>query len=81
MSAGRVVVGSRTGPVQEVIEHGVNGLLFDFFDAAELARQVVGVLTEPLAFEALGIKARQTVVDRYDLTRRCLPQLLKLIGA
>ena len=81
MSAGRVIVGSRTGPVQEVIEHGVNGLLFDFFDAAELARRVVGVLTEPLAFEALGIRARQTVVDRYDLTRRCLPQLLKLIGA
>ena len=80
MSAGRVVVASNTGPVQEVIEHGKNGLLFDFFDVAALSKQVIEVLDQPEAFAALGSHARQTVIERYDLKTRCLPLLLKLIG-
>lgn len=79
MSAGAVVVASRTAPVQEVISHGVNGLLFDFFDVAELARQTVAVLAEPDRYKSLGAAARQTVVDRYDLRTRCLPELLSLL--
>jgi glycosyltransferase involved in cell wall biosynthesis len=79
MSAGRVVVASRTGPVTEVIKHGQNGLLFDFFDVAALSRQVVEVLARPETFAALGVQARHTVIERYDLKTRCLPQLLKLI--
>ena len=67
MSAARVVVASRTGPVTEVIEHGRNGLLFDFFDVAALASQVVEVLAKPESFASLGTHARQTVIDRYDL--------------
>lgn len=81
MSAGCVVVGSRTGPVEEVIEHGVNGLLFEFFNIAELTRTVVRVLADPSSHRTLAVRARQTVIDKYDLKRRCLPQLLKLICA
>ena len=80
MSAGRVVVASRTGPVTEVIEHGKNGLLFDFFDVAGLTRQVVEVLTQPEMFAQLGGQARQTVIERYDLKTRCLPALLQLVA-
>jgi glycosyltransferase involved in cell wall biosynthesis len=80
MSAGRVVVASNTGPVQEVIEHGVNGLLVDFFDVAALSRQVIEVLGSPKTYAGLGTQARKTVVDRYDLKTRCLPQQLKLIA-
>ena len=79
MSAGRVVVASRTGPVQEVLEHGKNGLLFDFFDVAGLARQVVEVLGNPKEFALVAKAARQTVVERYDLKTRCLPDQIKLI--
>jgi glycosyltransferase involved in cell wall biosynthesis len=80
MSAGRVVVASNTGPVQEVIEHGVNGLLFDFFDPVALSRQVIDVLGNPGAYQDLGRRARQTVMDRYDLQTRCLPEQIRLIS-
>ena len=79
MSAGRVVVASNTGPVQEVIEHGVNGLLFDFFDVAALSKQVIDVLGNPESYRHIGIQARQSVVIKYDLQSRCLPTQLSLI--
>lgn len=79
MACGAVVVGSRTAPVQEVLEHGVNGLLVDFFDHEALARQVAEVLADPGRFQPLAEAARQTVVDRYDLHRHSLPALLQLV--
>jgi glycosyltransferase involved in cell wall biosynthesis len=79
MACGAVVVGSRTAPVQEVIEHGVNGLLVDFFDHEALARQVAAVLADPAQFQPLAERARQTVIERYDLQTRSLPALLHLV--
>lgn len=80
MSAARVVVASRTGPVQEVITHGVNGLLVDFFDVAALSRQVCEVLAERPRYQPLGLQARASVVANYDLKVKCLPALLALIA-
>ncbi len=79
MAAECVLVASSTPPVKEVIEHGKNGLLFDFFDTAALTRQVVAVLGNRPAFKHLGQQARQDVINRYDLQTRCLPELLKLV--
>ena len=79
MSVGNVVVGSRTGPVTEVIEDGFNGRLFDFFDTEALTRQVVEVLAEPQRYKHLGINARASVMQRYDLKRICLPAQLELL--
>jgi len=79
MSTGCVVVGSKTPPVEEVIEHGVNGLLVDFFDTTQLASQVVEVLSNPEQFKDLRKNARATVVDRYDLHSICLPKQIALI--
>lgn len=79
MSAECVVVASRTEPVTEVIAHGENGLLFDFFDVAGLSQQVINILSNPKSFEAFGQAARQTVVNRYDLHKKCLPAQIQLI--
>jgi len=73
------VVGSRTGPVEEVITHGENGLLVDFFDPAALAQQVVAVLADPAGHAALGQRARERVVAHYDLRTRCLPRQIGLM--
>jgi hypothetical protein len=47
MACETVVVGSATPPVQEVIQHGQNGLLVDYFDAEALAETVAAVLADP----------------------------------
>jgi glycosyltransferase involved in cell wall biosynthesis len=80
MSAGALVVGSRTGPVEEVIQDGHNGLLVDFFDSQALAERIAEVVAEPDRFAALREAARQTVVSRYA-ARDCLPQQLALLTA
>lgn len=81
MAAGCLVVGSRTAPVTEVLEHGVNGLLVDFFDTDGLASTTCDALARPEAYRHLRVAARQTVVDRYDLRGVCLPQQLALLQA
>ncbi len=79
MAAGCLVIGSRTPPVEEVIRHGENGLLVDFFDTAAIAEAVVSVLKDPSAFAALRESARRTVIERYDLNSICLPKQLRLL--
>lgn len=73
MASGCLVVGSATPPVQEVIRHGENGLLVDFFDPQGLARQVAEALADPQRFAALRDQAREHAQRHYDLQRVCLP--------
>ena len=80
MSAGCLIVGSRTPPVQEVIHHGGNGLLVDFFSPDEIADRVLDALEDQRAFASLRQNARQTVLDRYDLRSVCLPAHLRLLN-
>lgn len=79
MSAGCLVVGSRTAPVEEVIRHRDNGLLVDFFDSVEIANTVIVALEQPEAFTEIRHNARQTIIERYDLKRICLPAQLGLL--
>ena len=79
MSAGALVVGSRTGPVEEVIRDGVNGRLVDFFDVPGWSRALIVALADPGRDEALRAAARATVLEQYDLKRRCLPRQIALI--
>jgi len=73
MSAGCLIVGSRTAPLEEMITHGRNGLLTDFFDTEQLAHTIANTLEHRDSLTALREAARQTIVDRYDLRRHSLP--------
>lgn len=79
MATGCPIVGSRTGPVVEVVEDRVNGLLADFFQPAEVADRVVELLEDHDLRARVSERARETVVARYDLRSRCLPQQIELI--
>src|SRR5262249_37775450 len=79
MSAGCLVIGSDTAPVREVID-GSNGLLVPFFDVDLLAQRAIDALARPQDFRSLRKAARDTVVERYDLKRICLPGMRELLG-
>ena len=78
MSAGALVVGSRTAPVEEVIRDGENGLVVDFFDIAGWQTVLTAALAEPGRHEPLRAAARRTILERYAL-ERCLPRLVEMV--
>jgi glycosyltransferase involved in cell wall biosynthesis len=80
MSAGATLVGSHTAPVLDVLEHGKNGLLFDFFDAPALTAQVCEVLAHPQEHAHLGTAARRDAIRQFDLQTVCLPAQLQLLA-
>ena len=79
MAAGALVIGSDTAPVREVIRHGENGLLVDFFDIAGWSRVLTEALADPARFAPLRAAARRTVVERYDLRGICLPRMVAMV--
>lgn len=79
MSVGALVIGSDTAPVREVIRHGENGIMVDFFDIAGWSRAMTEALAAPERFAPLRAAARQTVLDRYDLRSICLPQTVAMV--
>lgn len=79
MSAGALVIGSRTPPVEELITDGVNGRLVDFFDVAAWSAALIEGLAEPRRFMPLREAGRRTIIERYDLATRCLPQMLAFV--
>lgn len=79
MAAGCTIVGSRTAPVMEMIEHDVNGRLVGFDDSQGLADEVCDLLDDPDARARLGAAARAHVVEHYDLHTRCLPAQMEWV--
>jgi glycosyltransferase involved in cell wall biosynthesis len=78
LSTGCVVIGSDTPPVREVID-GRNGILVPFFDTDRLAAAAIEALAHPRQFADMRVRARRTVLDQYDVERKCLPQFLALL--
>ena len=78
LATGCIVIASATPPVQEVVSHGENGLLVDFFDHESLARQITEVLDRPGDFAGIRAAARRSIIDRYDI-RQCIPARINLL--
>lgn len=81
MAAECLVIGSKTPPVEEVIEHEKNGLLVDFFDPEHLAHTVDRALRDPEEMRPLRKAARKTIMEKYDLHSHCLPAQMRLMHA
>jgi hypothetical protein len=67
MATGCLVIGSNTAPVQEVIRHGENGILTDFFAPQRLADSVAEVLCNPGNYREMGQQAFLDIRQRYSL--------------
>ena len=80
MSCGCYVIGSKTQPVQEVIEDNFNGKLVDFYDKEELLSAVEYALDNKNNIQKIREKARETIIERYDL-KTLLPKHIKLMNS
>jgi glycosyltransferase involved in cell wall biosynthesis len=76
MAAECTILASNTAPVQEAIDHGVHGLLADFYDVDGQAKQALQVLRDPPAFRQIGANARARVMERYEKAK-CVNQLVE----
>ncbi|MFC2966991.1 glycosyltransferase [Acidimangrovimonas pyrenivorans] len=81
MSMQATIVASDVAPVREVIRHGENGLLVDFFQPEALAKQVSEVLARPDDFAHLGVQARADVVEKYDFLTATLKVHIEKINS
>ena len=79
MSTECAIVGSDTAPVKELIKHGHNGLLIDFFDHEALAETVTELLKNRKLANTLGRNARTTILRNYSL-EQCVPRHLQLMN-
>ena len=78
MSTGCMLVASNTPPVREVVEHGLNGLLVDFFNTEELVATLCSVLDDQDSTRTMREKARQTIQLSYD-QRDLFPRRVKYL--
>jgi glycosyltransferase involved in cell wall biosynthesis len=69
MAAGRPVVSTRAGGVEDVVTDQVTGRVVPVGDAAAVARAVVGLLDDPGGAARLGEAARAAVVGRFGSRR------------
>lgn len=78
MAMGCRIIASDTEPVRELLQHGRNGWLCDFFDPKAFAEKALQVLADPEAHRPQGEATRQTILDHYSL-HRLLPLHLRLM--
>jgi glycosyltransferase involved in cell wall biosynthesis len=77
LACGATVLASDTPPVREMVAHGQNGLLTDFFDAEALADAAEQVLDAPQDYKPLGRAGVEMIRAKYSL-EVCLPRMLHL---
>jgi glycosyltransferase involved in cell wall biosynthesis len=68
MASGCLIIGSDTAPVREVIRHGHNGLLVDFFDSAKLSETLVAALNNKSDFSTCTQNAWRSA-QRFSLNQ------------
>lgn len=69
MATGCLILGSNTAPVTELIKDGKNGLLVDFFSPSQIADRVDEILNHRDRMAAIRERARQAIVQNYNLEK------------
>lgn len=67
MATGIACVAARADGVEEIIEHGVDGILFEPGDARALATEIERLLVDHDIRHRLGVRAREKVVRMFSL--------------
>jgi glycosyltransferase involved in cell wall biosynthesis len=67
LSTGLTVLVSDVGPVREMVDHGVNGLVEPLFDVERLAETALRVLADPAEYAPLGRAGRERILEKYSI--------------
>jgi trehalose synthase len=67
MWKGAVVIGGNVGGIRRQIKDGENGFLVDSIEQA--AERIVQIVNDPRLRERVGARARETVRERYLMSR------------
>ena len=84
MAAGRPVIASRVGGLQDIVQHDQTGLLVDPGDPAQLADHLDRLLDDPELRRRMGAAGRERVEATYDwrrIIRNYYPPLLERLTA
>ena len=66
MGAGKVLVTSSVRALEEIVQDGVTGLVFEKDNAADLAEKLELVLLDPLLREKIGVNANKWVQENHS---------------
>jgi glycosyltransferase involved in cell wall biosynthesis len=77
LACGATVLASDTAPVREMVQNGVNGVLFDFFDPDALAELASQLLDRRDEYKVLGRQGAAIIRERYSIDV-CLPKMVEL---
>ncbi|RMD49381.1 MAG: glycosyltransferase family 1 protein [Ignavibacteria bacterium] len=69
MAVGKATIAPRLGPLQEVIEEGVNGILVEPGNAKELSRAILDLLNNPEKRSKIGENARKHILTNFSWKR------------
>ena len=70
MSMELPVIATKSGGMEEVIEHGVNGLLCNIYDPADLANAISVICNDAELRQKLGSSARQKILNEFTIQRQ-----------
>jgi len=80
MAAGTPVISTDIPVVNEIIEHGENGLLIPYDDSAALGRAILSVLDDPALRARLVAGGRHSMAERFD-PRALVEQVVEVYRA
>jgi glycosyltransferase involved in cell wall biosynthesis len=69
LCAGTIVIASNLGGIPEIIEHKINGLLFEAGNERDLISLIDEVNHQPAYIESLSANARSKYLDHYSPQR------------
>jgi len=81
MAAGKAVISSSIGQVNEIIDDGVNGFLVDPREPDELIEKVKFLIDEPALQKQAGQNARETILKQYtwDIQSQKMADVFELV--
>ncbi len=79
MSFAKPVIGTRTGAIPEIVEHGRTGLLVDRGDSPAMAEAILKLSANPDLCRKLGFAGRRAAEEKFDI-RENVRRLLDVYG-